>query len=95
MAVAIQPTYFSRRMLDSLRKMSGPVFARPKVMSLVALVHGRGNPAYLLQSPDVRAASQDQKSLAGLLRAQRPSMRNALGTRKDGRKQRASAAWRK
>ena len=63
-----------------------PVIARPKAMSLATLVYGRGNPVYLLQSPDVRGASQGRrKRSAGLLRAQRPSMRNALGARKDGR----------
>ena len=31
-------------------------------MSLAALVHGRGNPVYLLQPPDVRCASQCRES---------------------------------
>ena len=30
-------------------------------MSLAELVHGRGNPVYLLQPPDVRAASQGRR----------------------------------
>ena len=45
----------------SARGDVGTRLCEARGMSLAALVHGRGNPVYILQSPDVRGASQSRR----------------------------------